>query len=236
MLEQVVEVVTSPGPASTTTQVEESLASPSIPDSVPMEVAGSEEIGGSEDTSSAAEVAAAMVASPCSPSTLSPEEEVRQETGVKEDSVEMAVEEDRVEMEDGVEATATADTPGDQEASQQRVGATLGLDEEMALKLILHALEEKETPKFEMGLEALLQLQAAKQLQNYPLFCENVLLIPYIRFKVPEDLLEALEAAAASPFHSQHSSDAPPDQSKLFLSLRTELPAPQLQHQPTERY
>ena len=107
---------------------------------------------------------------------------------------EMEVEEDRVEMEveeDGVEANATADSQtGDQEASQQRVGATLGLDEEMALKLILHALEEKETPKFQMGIEALQQLKAAKQLQNYPLFCENVLLIKYIRFKVPEDLLE----------------------------------------------
>ena len=61
----------------------------------------------------------------------------------------------------------TADSQtGDQEASQQRAGATLGLDEEMALKLILHALEEKETPKFQMGLEALQQLKAAKQLQN----------------------------------------------------------------------
>ena len=90
--------MTSPGPASTTTQVEESLASPSIPGSVPMEVAGSEEIGGSEDTSSAAEVAAAMVASPCSPSTLSPEEEVRKETGVQEDSGEIEVQEDSVEI------------------------------------------------------------------------------------------------------------------------------------------
>ena len=127
--------------------------------------------------------------------------------------MEMAVEEDRVEMEDGVEATATADSQtGHQEASQQRVGATLGLDEEMALKLILHALEEKETPKFQMGLEALQQLKAAKQLQNYPLFCENVLLIKFIRFKVPEDLLEALEAAAASPFHPQQSSDPLPRQ------------------------
>merc|ERR1711949_90127 len=72
--------------------------------------------------------------------------------------------------------TMTADSQsGDQEASQQRVGVTLGLDEEMALKLILHALEDKETPKFQMGLKAILQLKAAKQLQNYPLFCENVL-------------------------------------------------------------
>merc|ERR1712155_294220 len=96
--------------------------------------------------------------------------------------------------------TMTADSEtGDQEASQQRVGVTLGLDEDMALRIIHHALEEKETQKFEMGLETLKQLRAAKQLQNYPQFCESVLMIPYIKFKVPEDLLEALEAAAASP-------------------------------------
>ena len=93
MPEQVAEVVTSPGSASTTTQVEESLASPSIPGSVSIEVAGSQEVGGSKDTSPGAqvEVAAAVVASPCSPSSLSPEEEVRKETGVQEDSVEIAV-------------------------------------------------------------------------------------------------------------------------------------------------
>ena len=91
-----------------------------------------------------------------------------------------------------------------------RVGDGIGLDQDMALKLIFHALEEeKQTSMFQAGVEALQQITA--QLPHHPLFCEAILLIPYINFYLPPELLDQL-AAAASPPQPEDSSTGQPDQ------------------------
>ena len=90
-----------------------------------------------------------------------------------------------------------------------RVGDGIGLEQDMALKLIFHALEEeKQTPMFQAGVEALQQITA--QLPHHPVFCEAILLIPYINFYLPPELLDHL-AAAASPPQSEDSSAGQPD-------------------------
>ena len=91
-----------------------------------------------------------------------------------------------------------------------RVGDGIGLEQDMALKLIFHALEEeKQTSMFQAGVEALQQITA--QLPHHPLFCEAILLIPYINFYLPPELLDQL-AAAASPPQPEDSSTGQPDQ------------------------
>ena len=92
----------------------------------------------------------------------------------------------------------------------RRVGDGIGLEQDMALKLIFHALEEeKQTSMFQAGVEALQQITA--QLPHHPLFCEAILLIPYINFYLPPELLDQL-AAAASPPQPEDSSTGQPDQ------------------------
>ena len=62
---------------------------------------------------------------------------------------------------------------------------------------------------FQAGVEALQQITA--QLPHHPLFCEAILLIPYINFYLPPELLDQV-AAAASPPQSEDSSTGQPDQ------------------------
>ena len=93
---------------------------------------------------------------------------------------------------------------------QQRVGAGLLMDETMAMKFILFALEqEKKTAMFEEGVEALLQIRS--RLAAHPQWCESVLLIRYIRVHLPPDLVDQLEAAAA-PLPEDGTVDTLPGQ------------------------
>ena len=62
---------------------------------------------------------------------------------------------------------------------------------------------------FQAGVEALQQITA--QLPHHPLFCEAILMIPYINFYLPPELLDQL-AAAASPPQPEDSSTGQPDQ------------------------
>ena len=62
---------------------------------------------------------------------------------------------------------------------------------------------------FQAGVEALQQITA--QLPHHPVFCEAILLIPYINFYLPPELLDQL-AAAASPPQPEDSSTGQPDQ------------------------
>ena len=84
------------------------------------------------------------------------------------------------------------------------------MDETMAMKFILFALEqEKKTAMFEEGVEALLQIRS--RLAAHPQWCESVLLIRYIRVHLPPDLVDQLEAAAA-PQHEDGTDDPLPGQ------------------------
>ena len=90
---------------------------------------------------------------------------------------------------------------------QGMIGQNLGLTEDVALKLIMEALENHpNTPSFQSGMAALSQI--SHKLKDKPHYCENVMLIPNIRKYLPQSLMDVLVTVSTgvAPTHSPAQS------------------------------
>ena len=90
---------------------------------------------------------------------------------------------------------------------QGKIGQNLGLTEDVALKLIMQALENHpNTASFQSGMAALSQI--SHKLKDKPHYCENVTLIPNIRKYLPQSLMDLLDTVStgAAPAHSPAQS------------------------------
>ena len=90
---------------------------------------------------------------------------------------------------------------------QGRIGQNLGLTEDVALKLIMQALENHpNTASFQSGMAALSEI--SHKLKDKPHICENIMMIPNIRKYLPQSLMDLLDTVStgAAPAHSPAQS------------------------------